>query len=197
MNGKSRCVPLDPTVPLQEQRESSVTNPDGSTTTTTESTTCSGGKCTTTTTNTTTGGAGGGGGTSSSSTTESIGDFCKKNPQAGLCAKTSNGQGATTGEDKSDGECDSKSTVIGCAKFGTPPADQQIPKDTKTVGLGTSPVQGFGAVCPAPNTFTVSGQTFTISYQPLCDKASWIKPLVLLVAGFISLGIVYGALKGA
>ena len=197
VNGKIRCVPLDPSTPATQTDSTTTTNADGSTTTTTESTTCNAGKCTTTSTSTTTGGSGAGNGTSTTSTTEGIGDYCKKNPETALCRKTNDGAGAETGEEESDGPCDDKSTIIGCMKPGAPPADQQIPKKELVYGLGGVPIGGFSAACPNPTTFAIFGKTFAMSYEPLCDSAGWIKPLILLVAGLASALIVYRSLGGS
>lgn len=199
VNGKKRCVAVDPTVPATEGSRTETVNPDGSTTVTESQTSCIGAKCTTTTTSTTTGGAGGGG-TSTTSTTEGIGDYCKKNPQTNLCRTTGQGTGATSetdAEDKSDGDCDDKSSIIGCMKPGSPPADQQIPKKELVYGLGGVPVSGFSAACPSPTSFVVFGKSFAISYEPLCDSAGWIKPLILLVAGLASALIVYRSMGGS
>jgi hypothetical protein len=56
--------------------------------------------------------------------------------------------------------------------------------DNKSLGAGT---------CPAPKVINLSGgRTMSFSYQPECDFATKIKPIILafswLAAGFIVIG---------
>lgn len=53
--------------------------------------------------------------------------------------------------------------------------EKQITAATWDSGLG-------GGSCPAPVTTTLSGRTQTMTYQPLCDLATGIKPFLLIVA---------------
>jgi hypothetical protein len=79
---------------------------------------------------------------------------------------------------------------IGCSEYGTP---------TDNVPLGTSdnspttitPVSfGSSGACPAPVVISVmSGHSMTIDYTPICNFASGVRPVILLLAwmaaGFI------------
>jgi hypothetical protein len=90
-------------------------------------------------------------------------------------------------------DCDKHPDYIGCAKFGTVPIAETLTTTPVTVSL--NPTSLGSGTCPASKTMTVHGnKTITMSYQPECDFATKIKPLILvfawLSAGFIVLGSV-------
>jgi hypothetical protein len=45
---------------------------------------------------------------------------------------------------------------------------------------------GNAGTCPQPVSFTISAGTYEISFQPLCDLAGYLRPLVILAAMWIS-----------
>lgn len=49
----------------------------------------------------------------------------------------------------------------------------------------------FNSSCPAPITETIAGKSMTFSWQPLCDFASSFRYLVIAVASFLSMMIIY------
>jgi hypothetical protein len=88
-------------------------------------------------------------------------------------------------------DCNLNPELIMCSKWGTAPTAEKltlkevpITIDNKSLGAGT---------CPAPKSINLSGgQTMSLSYQPECDFATKIKPIILafawLTAGFIVIG---------
>jgi hypothetical protein len=108
-------------------------------------------------------------------------------------APTAEELGFTEDKPKSSGgfDCNFNPELIMCSKWGTlPVAEKLTPKevpitiDNKSLGAGT---------CPAPKVINLSsGRTMSLSYQPECDFASKIKPIILafswLAAGFIVIG---------
>lgn len=50
-----------------------------------------------------------------------------------------------------------------------------------------------GAVCPAAYTFSVFGSSYSISFDPLCELAGYIKPIVI-AAGYITLAVLVATL---
>jgi len=141
-----------------------------STTGTTSSTTCSGGTCTTTTTTTTTNE--GGTSTETETQTEDKGDFCAEHPGNPQCSA----------EDDPSDPCDDAPDRAGCKNLGTLEA---TPLQTSVVPLAITPSTGYGpsnATCPAPQTATLLGHTYSFSWQPFCDLATGIRPVVLALA---------------
>lgn len=69
------------------------------------------------------------------------------------------------------------------AAVGSPDA---INNSTWTGSVGYTAISG---TCPAPQTYTIRGETHSMSFQPYCDFMSNVKPVVLslafLTAGFI------------
>ena len=132
----------------------------------TSTTSCSGSTCTTTTTTTTTGGSGTT--TSTDTKNEDKGDFCAEHPGNPQC------------QDEDD-PCEGSGSV-GCMKPGTLEA---TPLQTTIVPLSITPSEGYGpsnATCPAPQTATLLGHTYSFSWQPFCDLATGIRPVVLALA---------------
>jgi len=190
--------------------------PDGTTTTTQTDTKCKGGMCDTTTTETKRDANGNVTGTSTTTTKESAGSLCARDKGNGACTATGAG-GAGGGEGDGTGfsgtcatgfKAVSDNAVLNamaeeqyrqnCKMYGDPDSKPQVlPKQTKTATLGTVTVGGWGSSCPQPVTFAVLGQTYQISFQPFCDTAPLIRPLVLLACALIAMGIVYSALRGS
>lgn len=82
-------------------------------------------------------------------------------------------------------DCDKYPASIGCAEFGAiPPAEPLATRDIP-VNPTVTPIGGPGS-CPADITTSAYGITF--SYQPFCDFASAIRPLII---GFAWLAFAY------
>lgn len=86
--------------------------------------------------------------------------------------------------------CEKHPESVGCSSYGT--ADPMQPLSTLTVPLNPdySPVGGAGS-CPAP--ITVKGITW--SYQPICDFATAIRPLIIGFAWLSFAFIVAGTVR--
>lgn len=84
-------------------------------------------------------------------------------------------------EQKTD--CEKFPASIGCAEFGTPAAQEPLTTLEIPLNPDYSAIGGAGA-CPA--SVTVAGITW--SYQPFCDFASAIRPLII---GFAWLSFAY------
>lgn len=72
------------------------------------------------------------------------------------------------------------------AAGGTMPTPDITPVTTWGGSLTYTPVAGS---CPAPKSLVLHGQTIEMSYQPYCDYAAGIKPVVLALA-FLSAGFI-------
>lgn len=85
----------------------------------------------------------------------------------------------------SPNHCQQNPNSIGCAEFGTAPAPDSLTTLEVPVSPTVTPVGGAGS-CPADITTSIYGLTW--SYQPICDFASAIRPLII---GFAWLSFAY------
>lgn len=91
-------------------------------------------------------------------------------------------------ESKTD--CDKYPTNIGCSKYGDIPAAETLPTLTVPVSPSVTPV-GTAGMCPS----SVVVGPVTWSYQPFCDFASAIRPLIIGFAWLSFAFIVVGAVR--
>ena len=90
-------------------------------------------------------------------------------------------------------DCDKKPNSIGCQEFGSAESGTLT---TTNVALDTTPTPFASASgCPAPLTFSVMAATYTVSYQPLCDRLYALRVLFLLSASFIAAYIIANGFK--
>lgn len=82
---------------------------------------------------------------------------------------------------------------VGCLNAGSP---EDTSLTTWELPFSLTPVSIGGAgACPPDPVFNAAGQTFTISYKPMCDAAIWLKPLILAMAWFVAAGIIAGTVR--
>lgn len=95
-------------------------------------------------------------------------------------------------EQKTD--CDKYPTSVGCTDLGTPASPEPVPTTELPVNATVTPIGGSGA-CPSPASLSFLGQPLTWSYQPICDFAGMIRPLVIGFAWLTFGLIVVGAIR--
>jgi len=91
-------------------------------------------------------------------------------------------------------ECERNPETIGCAQFGEPTPPDELVKETIDVSITPVSFAGSGA-CPAPLSFNVSGHSYAVSYDSLCEKLAILKYLFLAMAGFIAAWVVASLFK--
>lgn len=97
----------------------------------------------------------------------------------------------TSPEQKTD--CDKYPDSIGCSKYGTPEGEV-LPKSTQ--GIDITPVSLPGGSCPGNQSFSVAGHSYTLEFTPICNGVrDYVKPLVLVLGGFLSIVVFIGGLK--
>lgn len=86
-------------------------------------------------------------------------------------------------------QCDKYPNSLGCANLDSP-----LSEDLQTQARGPSlitPVSlGGSGSCPAPLTATVMGHVVEMSFDPLCQYANALRPLVLALA-WLSAGVLF------
>lgn len=89
-------------------------------------------------------------------------------------------------------DCDKYPNSIGCADFGAPPAPDTV--ETVNVPLDFQPANWGSGTCPAPMALNLSRGTYYLEWQPTCNFATGLRPILLafsyLLAGYIVLGAV-------
>lgn len=86
--------------------------------------------------------------------------------------------------------CETSPDRAGCAKLGTPPVAEDIP--TLDIPVSVTPVIfASSASCPPDLTYEAFGAR-NISYAPLCNKMSEVRPIFLALGAFASAIIVMG-----
>lgn len=90
-----------------------------------------------------------------------------------------------------ESQCDKYPNTLGCANLDQPTAEN-LNQETRNVSLISPVTVGNAGSCPAPLTASFMGQTVEFKFDPLCQFANTLRPLVLslawLGAGFIFVG---------
>lgn len=197
-------TPSDKSGKASQRKETK--NPDGTTTKTAvdKSVSCTGaGSCTTTTTTTTT--VYNADGTQASTKSESQKEtstgqgaegsgFCKENPSSPIC-KTGSFSGSCEAAPSCEGDpiqcATAKATWETNCKTMKPGEIKEAPD------VGTKKIQqnfehaelGGGGSCPAARAITLFGRSVYFEMTPICEFASGIRPVVILL-GWISAGYI-------
>lgn len=109
-------------------------------------------------------------------------------PTTGTETPTPGGGGAPVDPDKLD-PCKRNPDILACQKYGEikePPKlqEQTIPMDIRPYGSASA------GSCPAPRQVSFFGRPFAISYQPICDFATMIRPLIIGLA-YLSAALIF------
>jgi len=94
--------------------------------------------------------------------------------------------------------CEQFPNILACAtQDEAAPAVVALGEDVRDVGLLTpETISGGAGSCPAPIEVSAVGQTLSFSYQPVCDLATGIRPVVLIL-GWLAAGmLLFGGVKG-
>ncbi len=96
-------------------------------------------------------------------------------------------------------QCEKTPNALGCLDVGDnlpkPPdiPEYEVPFEVTPFALTTN------AQCPVPVSFTLSeflgGNTYGITYQPICDFATMLKPLIIAIGFLISFFIISGTVR--
>lgn len=90
--------------------------------------------------------------------------------------------------------CLETNDLVSCLETGNELDPEDL--DVLEPAISLSPISlTSNAVCPAPPTFTAQGQTLEFSNEPLCNFATAINPLVVLMGAIVSMFIVAGAVR--
>jgi hypothetical protein len=112
-----------------------------------------------------------------------------------VVTSTQNPDGSTTKTDKPAATapdiCAGFPNLLGCTNLGTPETTT-VPTSTKSIAYTAEDVS-LPSGCPAPVSLGRFGE---LSFQSACDNANTMRPFILAVAGFVSLGICVAAVSG-
>lgn len=100
----------------------------------------------------------------------------------------------TIQRDDPKSDCEKNPSMIGCAEFGAPPTPDVLERTDHAVSI-TPVTFASSSACPAPLTFSVRSQSYSVAYTPLCDRLAMLKTLFLALAAVVASYIVITALK--
>lgn len=86
--------------------------------------------------------------------------------------------------------CEKHPDILACQKLDQPEAKELAKED---INISITPVSGWGAenaACPAPRAVQVAGRAVEISWQPVCDFATGLRPLVIALAWLSAVSMV-------
>lgn len=86
-------------------------------------------------------------------------------------------------------QCDLYPESLGCANLDLQP-DGELETEDRDINLIEPVDLGGSGQCPAPLTANVLGTTVEMSFDPLCQYANTLRPLVLLLA-WLSAGMIF------
>lgn len=91
--------------------------------------------------------------------------------------------------------CAEHPEILACQTLGE--SDDPIDIATEEIPFSYTPVSLSGSgYCPSPNVFVLSsGQSYSISNQPICDFASGINGVVIIICSMIGMYIVTGGIR--
>jgi hypothetical protein len=86
--------------------------------------------------------------------------------------------------------CEKHPDILACQKLDQPEAKELAKED---INISITPVSGWGAenaACPAPRSVMVAGRAVSLSWQPVCDFATGLRPLVIALAWLSAVSMV-------
>lgn len=104
-------------------------------------------------------------------------------------------ESTTKTDDPVSDQCAKYPDSVGCAKLDTPNPDK-LTNVSKAFTVA-SVAFASSSTCPAPLSFTVAAHSYSVSYQPLCDRLYILRTLFLMIAAFIAAWIVADSFKVA
>ncbi len=93
-------------------------------------------------------------------------------------------------EEKPTDVCVEHPDASGCEPLGE--HDDEPDLQTEDRPFSWVPTMSAGGSCPAPKTATVHGRSLSLSWQPVCDLAVGVRPVVLVVAWIGAAVMVFG-----
>jgi hypothetical protein len=83
-----------------------------------------------------------------------------------------------------------------CADMGSGDyTDPVLPTQTRGLDFNPSSILGDSGVCPAPKVVTVLKTQVALSYEPTCDIASKLRPIVVLLGMAAAMWMVWGTVN--
>lgn len=77
-----------------------------------------------------------------------------------------------------------------------PPIESVDLSTSAIASLNAPAALTFVAVCPADKNFSIMGQSYVLSWQPVCDGAAYLKPLIIAIGFLHGLYVVFSIRKG-
>jgi len=101
---------------------------------------------------------------------------------------------STPASDPGKNACETNPTSAGCAELGEAPTSDKLSNTDKAVTVVAASFASGGA-CPSALGFNVAGRSYSISYQPLCDRLYMLKALFLSIAAVLAAFVLADSFK--
>lgn len=115
-------------------------------------------------------------------------------PSVVVSTDTSKETADTTAVDAAKAECVLNPNSLMCSSMGVVPVSDALSKTTKAVSV-VSQTFASGGSCPSPLPFSVAGHSYSVSYQPLCDRLYILRVLFIALGGFLAAFILADSFK--
>lgn len=112
------------------------------------------------------------------------------NPQPNPATNPDPGKDDKAKPEEQQSLCEKHPEILACQKLDTPDAKELAKED---ISISISPVAGWGsdtAACPTPRSVMLAGKEVSISWQPVCDFATGLRPLVIAMAWLSAVSMV-------
>ncbi|WP_024302784.1 virulence factor TspB C-terminal domain-related protein [Pseudogulbenkiania sp. MAI-1] len=97
----------------------------------------------------------------------------------------------STAQQEQKTDCDKKPNSIGCSDWGDAPSGPEIGQQQINPTFSWSPFS-LPSTCPAPQQLHLHFATVAMTWQPSCDFATGIRPIVIAFAGLAALYLMFG-----
>lgn len=114
-------------------------------------------------------------------------DFCTLHPTASACQPFPQSESEDPGD-----PCIEHPDRAGCSELGDV-SDVQLP--TQSAPISFVPTLSASGSCPSPRSVSTSYGSLEFSYQPICDFATGLRPLVIALSLIGAGALVFGAVK--
>ena len=100
----------------------------------------------------------------------------------------------TTGSSPSTDMCTADPNSLACSSLGAPPSAPTVPSKTVQIPMTPWSVGSNSGTCPADRKVNVFGGQLSFSFQPICQLATAVQPVVLMLSALAAALIVVAGL---
>jgi len=108
---------------------------------------------------------------------------------------TSTNSSGSTPTEPQQTDCEKNPSSIGCSEYGSVTNETLSTSDSGFNSIGSVSLASASG-CPSPESFSVAGHQYAVSFQPVCNGAdSYIKPVMIVLGAALAAFIFIGGFK--